>query len=263
MKCSNCGHNFTLVESKEQLEKLYSEFFWTGKFRKDIKSNGEADAKPKILKKIWDWFIPIIGANKSRAHSHYLYLKPHVTQKNLFEIGSGTGLVLEYFKKKKFEVYGIEPSKDNCDIINKKFKKRVCDVGFIENWSQGKKYDVVMMSHVFEHVLDCNEVLTKLKNVLTNNGILYIEIPNCSNNKIMQGSINNAPHINHFTKKSFQILSEKNNYKIINQSTFSYVQSETYYGYLKYIVNWILKRDCYVTNQNGEYMRIILTHENK
>ena len=118
------------------------------------------------MKKIWDVVVSILGANKARAHSHYLYLKPYVNQKNILEIGAGEGIALEYFEEKKFQVHGIEPSKDNCNIINKKLKKRVCDVGFVENLSHEKKYDIVMMSHVFEHLFDCNEVLTKLKNVL-------------------------------------------------------------------------------------------------
>jgi hypothetical protein len=60
------------------------------------------DRKPKIFKKLWDILIPLIGANRSQAHSQHTYLKSHITGKALLEIGFGEGYVLEYFEGHKF-----------------------------------------------------------------------------------------------------------------------------------------------------------------
>lgn len=139
-------------------------------------------------------------------------------------------------------------------------KRGRCEAGFIENLPYlDTKFDVIIMSHVFEHLVNCKDILLTLKKYLTNNGILYLEIPNCDNHNLLLSSINNAPHIHHFTKKSIQRLAENANYKIIDLSIFSCVLSGSYLGYIKHLIYWILKKDFYFQNTNGEYLRTVLT----
>jgi len=139
---------------------------------------------------------------KSRAFSQHKSVKPYAKGNHLFDIGAGEGFVLEFFEKKDFQVYGIESTPKACKIINKKLNTGKCDVGNIENFSlPHQKFDVIIMSHILEHLLDCSKVLLNLKQILTDVGILLIEVPNCSNTKSIHGSINDAPHVHHFTKK--------------------------------------------------------------
>jgi 2-polyprenyl-3-methyl-5-hydroxy-6-metoxy-1,4-benzoquinol methylase len=209
--------------------------------------------------------IEFIGVRKSLAYSQYNYLKPYLKGQKLLEIGSGEGFVLELFEKKGFDVFGIEPSKDNLEIITKKLKKGKCKTGFAEELPQfDEKFDVIFMSHVLEHVVDCRSVLSKLKNVLSSDGILFIEVPNCQNEETLQYSITTQPHLHHFTKTSLEKLMYNCNLKILKNDTFR-CDVITIQQHLKYLVEWIFKIDCYspASEQTGNNLRMIITHAGK
>ena len=58
----------------------------------------------------------------------------------------------EMFEKKGFHVTGIEPDPKNTDLINRELKVGHCVNGFIEDLSLDKKFDVIWLTHVIEHV---------------------------------------------------------------------------------------------------------------
>lgn len=65
---------------------------------------------------------------------------------------------MELFEKQGFDVFGIEASQNNLEIINKKIKKGKCETGFAEDILKiNEKFDLIIMSHVLEHI-------TNLKN---------------------------------------------------------------------------------------------------
>ena len=73
------------------------------------------------------------------------------------------------------------------------------------------KFDGIILSHVFEHVVNCRDLLSIIYEKLSDNGILFLEVPNCSNKKILEHSIFEQPHIHHFTLKGFEKISENLN----------------------------------------------------
>jgi len=153
-KCTNCSYHFTQIdESKFDIKNYYNETYW--KTFRNINNKKITDQKtddayiinkfPKFVRNI----IELIGIRKSLAYSQYNYLKPFLKGNNLFELGCGEGFILELFEKKGFLVHGIEPSKLNFKIINKKLRKGKCLCGFAEDiTSFNKKFDVVIASHV-------------------------------------------------------------------------------------------------------------------
>tara|TARA_B110000467_G_scaffold154676_1_gene166181 strand:- start:319 stop:831 length:513 start_codon:yes stop_codon:yes gene_type:complete len=123
MRCNNCDHNFTTITSKEKINELYSKSFWNLKFKKDMMDEYNIDTKPKKFKKLWDILIPLIGANKSQAHSHYTYLKSHVIGKSLLEIGSGEGYVFLSYSHSQKDL------KKTLEVAEKSFK--IVKTGYI------------------------------------------------------------------------------------------------------------------------------------
>lgn len=88
---------------------------------------------------------------------------------NILEIGCGEGILLRELQKNKFQnLHGIEPSdtaalraqKSGLDITNEYFNDETIS----------KKFDLIIMSHVFEHIQDIKEFIPKLKNVLNEKG---------------------------------------------------------------------------------------------
>ena len=263
LKCDNCTAYF-LQYDKDQfdIKKYYNETYWavfrnihekkitdqqvdTGYFIKKL---------PKIIRDL----IEITGVRKAMAYSQYNYIKPYINGKLLFELGSGEGFVLELFEKKGFDVYGIEPSKDNMEIINKKLKMGKCEVGFAENIKTNTKFDVVIMSHILEHVVNCKEILSNLKDIISDKGVLFIEVPNCENIAILEQSVNEQPHIYHFTKQSLQKLMENLGFRILRIDVFD-SSINSMLDRFKYFVYWILKRDYYSISdeKEGTEIRVI------
>jgi 2-polyprenyl-3-methyl-5-hydroxy-6-metoxy-1,4-benzoquinol methylase len=49
--------------------------------------------------------------------------------------------------------------------------------GSIEQIKSNEKFDLIILSHVLEHLLNPSVFLKKIKSILSDNGILYIEVP--------------------------------------------------------------------------------------
>ena len=115
---------------------------------------------------------------------------------------------------------GIEPDGRNVSMINKKLKKGKVIESSVEEFSTDEVFDVIWMSHVLEHLLEPMNFLKKIKNNLKNNGIFFIEVPNCEYEPTLQSSIQKNPHLFHFTTKSLSKLVEKLDYKILSCDVF-------------------------------------------
>ena len=131
MRCNECSVHFgDHHKNKNDVKEYYTEKYWSV-FRniKNVKITDQKIDEGYLIKK-FPKFIRVMaemtGVRKSLAFSQYNYLKSFLHGNTLLEIGAGEGFLLEFFEKKGFQVYGIEPSKDNLEIINKKLKKGKC-----------------------------------------------------------------------------------------------------------------------------------------
>ena len=60
--------------------------------------------------------------------------------------------------------------------INNKLKNGVCKLGNIENDNINENFDIIWMSHCYEHVLKPDMLLKKCKNILTDDGFIFIAV---------------------------------------------------------------------------------------
>lgn len=103
-------------------------------------------------------------------------LKVSKTTATLLDIGCGTGDFLTYSKKKKMEVYGIEPNQTALRIAEKKLgPDRVSDRKISEISSE---FDYITLWHVLEHIPDLMQFIGELKSHLKEHGKLFIAVPN-------------------------------------------------------------------------------------
>ncbi len=71
------------------------------------------------------------------------------------------------------------------------------------------KFDLIMATHVFEHIIDPLEQLKNLKSHLKNNGLMYLELP-----LDIVGLFRRPPmyeHINFFSRSSIRAMAAKLN----------------------------------------------------
>lgn len=95
------------------------------------------------------------------------------------EIGPGRGLTLYHAHKLFKSARGIEPSIDFTNILVNEFKLNVINNTFEEYMASAKEpVDVVSMFHVLEHIYDPCKGLMSIRDILREDGLVVIEVPN-------------------------------------------------------------------------------------
>jgi SAM-dependent methyltransferase len=139
-------------------------------------------------------------------------LLPRVVE-NILDVGSGDGSKLEYFMEKfpASHYYAIEPSAQ-CELKLKAKGIEFLGADIDGVWeSKSNKYDIVIMRHVLEHFMDPVAVMTKIRSVLSEHGIVYVAVPNCINpvGKNLSGSFFRVVHTYYFTMNSLSNVFRK------------------------------------------------------
>ena len=94
----------------------------------------------------------------------------------ILDVGSGSGRLMAVLAAWGFQVHGVEPSARAVDAA-RAAGLDVCR-GTIANVSGTERFDVVVLSHVLEHVVDPVDVLADARRLLRPNGRLVVAIPN-------------------------------------------------------------------------------------
>ncbi len=137
----------------------------------------------------------------------------------VLEIGSSTGVFLQIFKERGWEVLGIEPS-GSANIAGKKGIKVVNSI--FENAKLPKEYfDLVILNHTLEHMDNPLAVLKKANSVLKKEGILFVDVPNFGSllSKIMGKKwpyLLPEEHKWQFTKESLSKLFKVSGFEILH-----------------------------------------------
>ncbi|HEX5187017.1 MAG TPA: class I SAM-dependent methyltransferase [Nitrososphaeraceae archaeon] len=95
---------------------------------------------------------------------------------SLLDVGCGYGHFIEAISYYIFYVYGLDINKDRVlNSVNKGLKIFAND---ILTFDYSKQFDIITMFHSLEHMLDCKGVAQKAHNLLKNEGLFVVEIPN-------------------------------------------------------------------------------------
>ncbi|WP_096736023.1 class I SAM-dependent methyltransferase, partial [Brachyspira sp. G79] len=197
-QCSNCGIYFIDLPTDEEIYALYK-----NEYHNNIKNKLFETAKSKM--------------RYARSLSQFNFIKDYIDfhNKKVCEIGAFDGLLLNIFKKHGCDVYGYEIN-DNARV----YAKNKYDIDLKSNFLESKeKYDIIMLSHVIEHFKNPFDVLVKIKNMLKDNGYLYIEVPNspnknqCSYDMLMRYL--STEHIVNFNIENLKMFLKKADLNII------------------------------------------------
>lgn len=156
---------------------------------------------------------------KFRSYSQRKYILDNKESeiKSVLEIGASNGFLLRTFKKIGCEVSGTEYSIKMRAVAKKKYKIDLSDSDFFQ--LEGN-YDLIMMSHVFEHFVDIRKVLKKTKKLLSKNGSLFLEVPFSPNpDAVSQKELSNylrTDHIYNFKIKSMKMLLEQEGFEVVS-----------------------------------------------
>ena len=150
-----------------------------------------------------------------------------IKKKSLLDLGSGEGWTLKYFHKAGCKVLGVDFSSHGISKFNKPMLKYFIEseiLAFIDNCiAENKKFDVINLTNVIEHVLYPERLLISIKKILSAEGVVIVTFPNDFSSLqdllLKKEKISNAfwvvspDHISYFNKSSFSKLSARLGYK--------------------------------------------------
>jgi len=212
----------------------------TNKYYSTLKYN---DHDRKILKKkkssnvrVLNGYIkiPIIEDDHRRSTQFSKILK----KKEILDFGCGWGGFLRNIKNYK-TLNGIELRKECISYIKKNVKK----INIVENINCfKKKFDIITMFHVLEHIPYQINTLKMLKSKLKKNGKIIIEVPHAEDFLILQEELKEfknftfwSQHLILHTYKSLKTILHKSGFKNINIKFYQRYNFANHLG-------WFLKK---------------------
>ena len=201
--CNNCGH----IQQTEFMDNIALEIFYKDYFRKiyDIKTPYENFEFTKL----------------NRSHDIFHFTNSVIRAKKVLDIGCGTGGVLSAYKENGCDVLGLDFDDDYLSEAknNNIFVKK----GSIDVLRKDEKFDLIIISHVLEHVLNPVVFLKEIINHLSNDGVIYIEVPSLES--VLEGlyefdlrNFFHNTHVSNFSLDSLNLMAKKTNLKMIKSN---------------------------------------------
>lgn len=155
--------------------------------------------------------------------SHYFILSLIEKNKKVLDIGCASGYLALSLKEKGCLIDGIDI---DSNVVEKAKKYCHASVLDISKDKISKKYDVIILGDVLEHLVDPWEVLISLKENLNQGGYLIISVPNITNIyarfKILFGFFDyqekglfDQGHLRFFSLRSFKKLIKNVDYSFL------------------------------------------------
>tara|TARA_B100000315_G_scaffold196157_1_gene187229 strand:+ start:1259 stop:2194 length:936 start_codon:yes stop_codon:yes gene_type:complete len=210
--CSNCGLVQTMPRmTKESYEQLYNYEYHKLNKGKDVPNKEYFEFQYNRGREIYDYF-------KSQ---NYI-----INNKNVLEIGCGSGGILKYFQEKENQVIGVDLSSDRIDYGREEHDLELYNIP-LKDYKTNITLDLIIMSHVVEHFTDPLEELKILSEFVNKNTLILILLPGIKN--IEQSYDGNLlkyfqlPHTYHFSFNTITNLMNKAGYQLIcgNEEIYS------------------------------------------
>lgn len=235
--CKICNHSYmSPVIKSELMEKYYSilnsEFYHKSKNRDTTNHNY----------KEYNEYGKIINGLKSTG--------------KVLEVGCGKGHLLKKLEELGYVCYGIEPSPLAYNHAKNILNLNVENTFLSTSSFYEKKFDVVILIDVVEHIVDMHTFMKEITIVLNDGGVIFIGTGNIDsiNAKIAGpnwGYFLSWEHVSFFNKHSMQYLLQKNDFRNIkiNKTSLQHKPLQNLWEFiknlLKKMVNPFLKTKYY------------------
>lgn len=205
--CPTCGLAYAdTPASQATYDRYYAEF---SKYEDNLTSTG-GDHSPQDLHRLAEMANAIASVIPNRSA-------------RVLDIGCANGGLLAALKALGYsELVGVDPSSACCERT-----RRACGgqamAGSLRQLPPGLgAFDVVILSHVLEHVLDLRASARELSALLTGSGVVYVEVPDAKRYAdclVAPFQDFNTEHINHFGLYSLRNLLATAGLSFISGST--------------------------------------------
>ncbi|MFZ1806606.1 MAG: class I SAM-dependent methyltransferase [Cyclobacteriaceae bacterium] len=128
----------------------------------------------------------------------------------VLDVGCANGGILKRLKQLGHtNIVGVDPSRVCVEYVKRELQLEAYEASLFNMPDSIGKFDLIILSHVLEHILNLNECLEVITKFLNNEGRVYIEVPDAMRYVSFITSPFqdfNTEHINHFTKTSLDNL---------------------------------------------------------
>lgn len=159
----------------------------------------------------------------SLAQTYTLWYKARLLKnlrpanKTIFDYGCGSGQFLQYMRQKSWTVAGLETS----DVALQKAKSKKLEVfsSLDAIKETDRKFDVITLWHVLEHIHDLNTTIKQLRKLLNKGGQIVVAVPNPeswdANNYRENWAAYDVPrHLYHFSKENVKTLFKNHKFSL-------------------------------------------------
>jgi len=204
VSCSNCGFCYADTSaSQDQYDLYYNQM---SKYEDNATASGGGTNE----------------FDKKRLDTASEIISNEVKNKNvsILDVGCANGGLLNSLREKGFiNLTGLDITKVCVNNVIKEGHKAFFGGMFnLENLGNSK-YDVIIISHVMEHICNLKDAVLNLKNLVSENGFIYVEVPDASRYNehfIVPYYFFDCEHINHFDKNSLSNLISDKDFQLIN-----------------------------------------------
>ena len=184
----------------------------------------------KYVQSILTWFYTLKINAWTRSFPH---------PGSVLEVGCGDGFMLGVLKKLGWDVVGLERNEAMAKNAAKNAGATVYSKGF-EEISKSKKFDLIILYQVLEHVEDPLQVLKDCKERLSSHGKIIIGVPNFSSWQSLFSQehwfhLDVPRHVSHFDIPSLKKLFDPLELSISHISHISFEHDP--YGWVQSILN--------------------------
>ena len=143
--------------------------------------------------------------------------------------GNNINFISHFFAKRKIkiEIIALDYNKVRLKRLDKIKNVSIEHGNLLKIKHSNEKFDVILCSHVIEHIENCNSAVKVLIRVLKKDGFLIVSVPNegcflsqLRNNILQRKILKYTDHKHFFTKKSFLRLSKKAGFKLGHKVLF-------------------------------------------
>jgi 2-polyprenyl-3-methyl-5-hydroxy-6-metoxy-1,4-benzoquinol methylase len=235
VKCNKCGLVFRLPKlSEEEMNELYTRGYY----------------QRKSIFPLVKGFFPRLRSLVCDLRFQKIY---NILEKKarILDVGCGTGELLTVFERKGYECYGLDTSEDAFELAKANLGRKACTHIFNRELREchfpNSSFDLILLSHVIEHLPNPSKELKEIHRILADDGILFISTPNSESFefKIAKQEWYGLDFLVHpylYSPKTITMLLKKNEFSIISISyPFSSYAFSLFFSLKKKIIDNRLK----------------------
>lgn len=202
--CGDCGFRYTANPPDEED---------CGRYYQSENYISHSDTKKGIIATLYHKVRDIMLDRK------YQLIAKTSQGKRLLDVGSGTGYFPAYMTEKGYECEGIEVDEKARFFSQSKFGLKVHQPQALFDNTINHSFDVITLWHVLEHLYNPDRYMQRFSELLTDNGLLIIALPNHDSFDQSQydtywAAYDVPRHLWHFHPASFLGFAERNGYHV-------------------------------------------------